>query len=135
MVILIEDKKLYHSLVGRLSISFTDYILKFTQNVYFPEHPVILIFGLCKEIWCANRINNAVDPSNVIYFHNQLPKQMPLSLGHGSYHIDPTIIFFSISLIYCMLLSSHIRVSEWTYTLLVAWMSRNSLFETGAVSK
>ena len=32
-----------------------------------------------------------------------------------------------------MLLSCHVRVSEWIYTLQFAWMSRNSLFEAGTI--
>ena len=36
----------------------------------------------------------------------------------------------------CMLLSRHVRVSEWIYIhSIVAWMSRNSLLETGATSQ
>ena len=34
----------------------------------------------------------------------------------------------------CMFLSCHVRISEWIYTI-VAWMSRNSLFETGVKSE
>ena len=32
-----------------------------------------------------------------------------------------------------MFLSRHVRVSEWIYNLIVAWISRKSLFETGAI--
>ena len=35
----------------------------------------------------------------------------------------------------CLLLSYHVRVSEWIYTLKFALMSRNSLLEGGAISE
>ena len=35
----------------------------------------------------------------------------------------------------CMLLSCHVRVSEGIYTLHFVWMSKNSLFEVGAISE
>ena len=33
-----------------------------------------------------------------------------------------------------MFLSCHVRVSEWIYTI-VAWMSKDSLLKTGAISE
>ena len=35
----------------------------------------------------------------------------------------------------CMFLSCHMRVLEWIYTLVVTWMPRSSLLETGAISE
>ena len=38
-------------------------------------------------------------------------------------------------MVVCMSLSCHVRASEWIHTSVVAWMSRNSLLKTGAMSK
>ena len=35
----------------------------------------------------------------------------------------------------CMLLTCHVRVSDWIHTLCFTWMSKNSLLEAGAISK
>ena len=35
----------------------------------------------------------------------------------------------------CILLSCHLEVSEWIYTLWFAWKTRNSLFQAGAISE
>ena len=45
------------------------------------------------------------------------------------------VSMFGICLFICMLLSYHVRVSEWIHILQFAWISRNSLLEAGAISE
>ena len=61
----------YTKVIQKIIFLRTGCILKFLHNTFFPEHFVILFFGLCNQIWLANNINNAVKPSQILIFRHR----------------------------------------------------------------
>ena len=77
----------------------------------------------------------SLSDNNVIRTQNHLVCKLTLNhLTKLAKWLSCVISTYLYSAFDCMLSSCRVRVSEWTYTLQFAWMSRNSLLKEGATS-
>ena len=77
----------------------------------------------------------SLSDNNVIRTQNHLVCKLTLNhLTKLAKWLSCVISTYLYSAFDCMLSSCRVRVSEWTYTLQFAWMSRNSLLKEGASS-
>ena len=73
-------------------------------------------------------------PRNWIRTHNHLVREETLNhLAKWAKWFSCFVSIYLYGAFNCMLLSCHIRVSGWIYTLWFAWMSRNSLLRVGTL--
>ena len=79
---------------------------------------------------CWLLLKNAVKISKSNEYHPESPLILKPCLIPINFWTNASAICFN-----CILLSCHVRVSEWIHTLKFAWMSRNSLLEAGAISE
>ena len=86
------------------------------------------------EIWMTCVVKNDTTVEHPCW---RLVNTNSIEMQKAGRHIDLNAnIVSKILFIYdCMLLSCHVRVSEWIHTLFFVWMSGNTLHEAGAKSK
>ena len=78
----------------------------------------------------------SLSSSNDIRTHNHLVRKQTLNhLAKLAKWLSCVVSTYLYDAIDCMLLSCHVWVSEWIYTLWFAWMSRNALLKADTVSE
>ena len=78
----------------------------------------------------------SLSDSNVIRTHNHLFRKRTLNhLAKLAKWLSCVVITYLYGVFDYMLLSCHVRISEWIHALWFAWMSRNSLLQAGTISQ
>ena len=90
-----------------------------------------------KELLAQSRHHDwRLSDSNGMWIHNHLARKRTLNhLAKSAKWLSCGVSTYLFGAFDCILLSCHVRVSEWIYTLKFVWMSRNFLLQAGAISE
>ena len=99
-----------------------------------PHHVACLIV---KELLAGSRRHFwSLSYSNTIQIHDHVVCKWALNhLAKLAKWLSCVVSTYLYGAFDCMLLSCHVRVSEWIHTLQFPWMSRNTLLKADVVSK
>ena len=101
----------------------------------FRMNPHSIAWLNVKELLARIRCQICLKESNDIRSHNHFVRQGTINhLAKVAKWLSCLLSTYLYGAFDIMLLSCHVRVSEWTNTLLFAWMPGNSLLQAGAIS-
>ena len=112
------------------------YVIIMSRTI-FRVNPLSIVCLSVKELlaWSRPHIRSLSD-SNEIRTHNHLVCKQTLNhLAKLAKWLSCVVSTYLYGAFDCMLLSYHVRVSEWIHTLECAKISRNSLLEAGVISE